>query len=230
MNIYIEYLQCAVIKLTLRIPCGRNINRKFHWNLNIYPSPSNVCMYVALSILVTPKFLHWKTYYLETLKLLLQKVLVGPHSQLVLNPPPVPSFPSRFGVGRTALISPILQKREIPWEKVPFVPRPSLVPDPITAFGKKKPEQPVKQERKSILSPEERAKIKPKAYLEPVKPYVSAREQTKEKVFTGILRNINQPNAESMDYVLPRLHRVAECPDLPYKRRIVSSSDLPPVW
>lgn len=123
-----------------------------------------------------------------------------------------------------------LQKREIPWEKVPFVPRPSLVPDPVTAFGKRRPEQSIKQERKSILSPEERAKIKPKAYLEPIKPYVSAREQTKERVFTGILRSTNQPNADSMDYVLPRLHRVAECPDLPYKRRMVSASDLPPVW
>lgn len=125
-----------------------------------------------------------------------------------------------------------LQKREIPWEKVPFVPRPSLVPDPVTAFGKKKSpqEETQKPKRKSILAPEERAKIKPKAYLEPVKPYVSARELTKEKVFTNILRNHTQPNAESMDHVLPRLHRVAECPDLPYKRRMVNNSDLPPVW
>ncbi|KAJ8924517.1 hypothetical protein NQ315_007315 [Exocentrus adspersus] len=74
-----------------------------------------------------------------------------------------------------SLTSYTVSKREIPWEKVPFVPRPSLVPDPVTAFGKKKPQQEVKLERKSILSAEERAKIKPKAYLEPVKPYVSAR-------------------------------------------------------
>lgn len=80
------------------------------------------------------------------------------------------------------------------------------------------------------MSPEERAKIKPKAYLEPVKPYVSARDLTREKVFTSIIRNHNQPNADSMDNVLPRLHRVAECPDLPYKRRMVNNSDLPPVW
>lgn len=108
------------------------------------------------------------------------------------------------------------------------MPRPSLVPDPVTAFGKRKPVQ--EPQRKSILLPEERAKIKPKAYLEPVKPYVSAREATKEKVLTGILRNTNQPNSGHMDYVLPRLHRVAECPDLPYKRRMVQNSDLPPVW
>lgn len=115
---------------------------------------------------------------------------------------------------------------------MPFVPRPSLVPDPVTAFGKRRPqeEQQQRPERKSILSAEERAKIKPKAYLEPIKPYVSAREATRERVLTGILRTHTQPNAESMDYVLPRLHKVAECPDLPYKRRIVSASDMPPVW
>lgn len=115
---------------------------------------------------------------------------------------------------------------------MPFVPRPCLVPDPVTAFGKKKPQQQElqKPQRKSILLPEERAKIKPKAYLEPVKPYVSARDNTREKVFTSILRAHTQPNAESMDHVLPRLHRVAECPDLPYKRRMVVNSDLPPVW
>lgn len=116
---------------------------------------------------------------------------------------------------------------------MPFVPRPSLVPDPVTAFGKKKlqqQEEPQKPQKKYILSPEERAKIKPKAHLEPVKPYVSARDLTREKVFTSIIRNHTQPNAESMDNILPRLHRVAECPDLPYKRRMVNNSDLPPVW
>ncbi|CAH1974416.1 unnamed protein product [Acanthoscelides obtectus] len=127
-----------------------------------------------------------------------------------------------------------ISKREIPWEKVPFVPRPSLVADPVTAFGKKKPaaENPyeAKDKRRSILHPEERAKIKPKAYLEPVKPYVSARDATKEKVFSSILRNQMSPNSEAMDHVLPRIHKVAEVPDLPYKKRIACNSDLPPVW
>ncbi|KAJ8955773.1 hypothetical protein NQ317_004086 [Molorchus minor] len=81
-----------------------------------------------------------------------------------------------------SLSSYTISKREIPWEKVPFVPRPSLVPDPVTAFGKR-PEKQVKVERKSILSPEERAKIKPKVLLEPVKPYVSARDATRRKSF-----------------------------------------------
>lgn len=32
-----------------------------------------------------------------------------------------------------------LQKREMfPWEKVPFVPRPSLVPEPFTVWGRKR--------------------------------------------------------------------------------------------
>nr|CAH7724286.1 unnamed protein product [Callosobruchus chinensis] len=125
-----------------------------------------------------------------------------------------------------------ISKREIPWEKVPFVPRPSLVADPVTAFGKKKQEENPYEARgksRSILHPEERAKIKPKAYLEPIKPYVSAREATKEKVFSGILRNQMAPNSDAMDHVLPRVHKVAEVPDLPYKRRIAFNSDLPPV-
>ncbi|CAH0550496.1 unnamed protein product [Brassicogethes aeneus] len=120
-------------------------------------------------------------------------------------------------------------KREIPWEKVPFVPRPSLVPDPITAFGKRKPDRP--EPKRSILHPAEREKILPQAgiLLEPPKPYVSARDQTREKVFESIRRQESH-REESMDTLLPRLHRVAECPDLPYKRRLVQGSDLPPVW
>jgi len=127
---------------------------------------------------------------------------------------------------------PLFQKREIPWEKVPFVPRPSLVPDPVTAFGKRtqKSEQQKKPERRSILHPEERAKIRPKAHLEPVQPYLSARDKSREKIFTDLLRKELAPNADSMDVVLPRLHKVAECPDLPYKRKMLAYSDLPPVW
>ncbi|XP_030752693.1 uncharacterized protein CG45078 [Sitophilus oryzae] len=126
-------------------------------------------------------------------------------------------------------------KREIPWEKVPFVPRPSLVPDPVTAFGKRPTKQELEQQqqrpqRKSILDPEERAKIKPKAVLEPIKPYLTARDRTREKVFCDILRKGMAPNEDNIDVVLPRLHKVAECPDLPYKRKMYSYSDLPPVW
>lgn len=124
------------------------------------------------------------------------------------------------------LIVGFFQRREIPWEKVPFVPRPSLVPDPITAFGKRKPDKrEVKEERKLICSPSERAKIKPKELVAPPKPYVSAREATRERVFSAIKKESIGLN-DSMDVVLPRLHKVAELPDLPYKRRIVQSSEF----
>lgn len=105
------------------------------------------------------------------------------------------------------------------------------MPDPITAFGKRKPEKrEVKEERKLICSPSERAKIKPKELVAPPKPYVSAREATRERVFSAIKREgigLNAlPNNDSMDVLLPRLHKVAELPNLPYKRRIVQSSEF----
>lgn len=123
----------------------------------------------------------------------------------------------------------LFQKREIPWEKVPFVPRPSLVPDPVTAFGKRDPKKSLKKD-KLITDPLERAKIRPKELLSPIKPYVSARDATREKVFSEILREglapSELPSSSSMDIVLPRLHKVAEVKDLPYKRRIVASSEF----
>lgn len=125
----------------------------------------------------------------------------------------------------------IFQKREIPWEKVPFVPRPSLIPDPVTAFGKKKPEKKVK-ETKLITDPLERAKIRPdqKVLLTEPEPYVSARDATREKVLSQIRRANNTfrelPNNDCMDVMLPRLHKLAEQPNLPYKRRIAAGSEL----
>lgn len=105
------------------------------------------------------------------------------------------------------------------------------MPDPITAYGKRKQEKKdVKEERKLICSPSERAKIKPKELITPPKPYVSAREATRERVFSAIKREGLGTNAlpsnESMDVILPRLHKVAELPNLPYKRRIVQSSEF----
>lgn len=110
------------------------------------------------------------------------------------------------------------------------MPRPSLVPDPITAYGKRKPEKTVVKHDKLITSPLEKARIRPKELTAPPKPYVSARDSTREKVFTALRREglapSELPSNDSMDVLLPRLHKVAELPDLPYKRRIVSSSDL----
>lgn len=70
------------------------------------------------------------------------------------------------------------------WEKVPFVPRPSLVPDPVTAFGRRaRPGA-----RLSVLEPVARQNIapKPEAKLRPLAPYVSPREQTRERVLAAV--------------------------------------------
>lgn len=108
---------------------------------------------------------------------------------------------------------------------MPFVPRPSLVPDPVTAHGKKKTTEEVfRPDRKNILSPTERAKIKPKILIEPPKPYQSVRDINRQKILTNIQQKETRL-ADSMDVILPRLHKVAENPNLPYKRRIAMSSD-----
>ncbi|XP_018332673.1 uncharacterized protein CG45078 isoform X12 [Agrilus planipennis] len=131
-----------------------------------------------------------------------------------------------------------VSRREIPWEKVPFVPRPSLVPDPITAFGKRKTPKPEERDRfnytprehTNILSPLDRARIRPKFLLAPSKPYVPARDETRERVLSAIRTRSyapqELPSADGMDIVLPKLHKLAENPDLPYKRRIVAESEF----
>nr|XP_022913084.1 uncharacterized protein CG45078-like isoform X12 [Onthophagus taurus] len=121
-----------------------------------------------------------------------------------------------------------VSRREIPWEKVPFVPRPSLVPDPVTAFGRRKPEEQQQVVRKIILSPLEKARIRPKTNLSELKPYVSAREQTKQRVLSMINKKESVPGelpgSDAMDVVLPKIHKLAEVPNLPYKRQLLSSS------
>lgn len=112
-----------------------------------------------------------------------------------------------------------LQRREIPWEKVPCVPRPSLVADPITAFGKRKPK--TGQDKTNILERINRDTIKPapQSSLRPLQPYVSARDMTRERVFKEMGRQAEiregggslaaSTDKYSMDVVLPRLHRTA---------------------
>lgn len=113
---------------------------------------------------------------------------------------------------------PNAQRREVDWEKVPFVPRPSLIAEPITAFGKKRPRN---QDRPNILDPINRANIKPSAAVlaRPIEPYVSARDVTRNRVAQELRRNIElrqaggcaaiTTDARSMDVVLPRLHQTA---------------------
>lgn len=114
---------------------------------------------------------------------------------------------------------PPLQRHEVDWEKVPFVPRPSLIADPITAFGRKIPRS---QERFSILDPINRANIRPSQEVlnRPIEPYISARDRTRNKVASEIRRSSELRNAggcmaittdaRSMDRVLPRLHNTAQ--------------------
>jgi len=109
-------------------------------------------------------------------------------------------------------------RREVDWEKVPFVPRPSLVADPITAFGKSKPKS---EERVSILTPINRAAIRPipESSLRPIQPYISARDSTRNKVLSEVRRSSELRSAggsmaastdrQSMDIILPRLHQTA---------------------
>lgn len=118
-----------------------------------------------------------------------------------------------------------LQKREIPWEKVPFVPRPSLVPDPITVFGKKIPQKEGSRKvDKIVITPSEKARIRPKILIQPPKPYVSPRDATRERVFSLIRKEEMLPknitSSDAMDIALPRLHKLAELPNLPYKKKI----------
>lgn len=112
------------------------------------------------------------------------------------------------------------QRREVPWEKVPFVPRPSLIADPITAFGKRKsllPEKEYRHEGGSIVQRlKSEIKAKPLSHLRPLEEYKSPLDQTRERVNIELNRHqrIRESggltpyltDAQSMDMVLPRLH------------------------
>ncbi|KAF5280079.1 hypothetical protein FQA39_LY18163 [Lamprigera yunnana] len=132
---------------------------------------------------------------------------------------------------RGILIIGFFQKREIPWEKVPFVPRPSLVPEPVTAFGRRSAvveEKEKKQREVIVIKPLDKARIRPKLILPQRKPYIDPREETRERVFSAIRKEDllprELPSGDAMDVVLPKLHKIAELPDLPYKRRIALAS------
>lgn len=109
----------------------------------------------------------------------------------------------------------------MPWEKVPFVPRPSLIADPITAFGKKKslfPEDEHKRREGGSIVQQLKTEIKakPLSQLRPLEEYKSPRDQTRERVQNEIHRQqrIRESgglssyftDSNSMDMILPRLH------------------------
>uniref|UniRef100_A0A1Y1LAP3 Uncharacterized protein n=1 Tax=Photinus pyralis TaxID=7054 RepID=A0A1Y1LAP3_PHOPY len=124
-----------------------------------------------------------------------------------------------------------VSKREIPWEKVPSVPRPSLIPDPVTAFGRR-PAAVEELEKKKrdviVIKPLDKARIRPKLILPQRKHYIDPREETRERVFAALRKEDllprELPRGDAMDVVLPKLHKIAECPDLPYKRKIALAS------
>ncbi|XP_055324085.1 uncharacterized protein CG45078-like isoform X4 [Sitodiplosis mosellana] len=110
-------------------------------------------------------------------------------------------------------------RRDVDWEKTPFVPRPSLIADPITAFGKRKPRN---EEKVSILERINREGIKPNQEIldRPIHPYISARDATRNRVLSEVRRSadIREGGGSaalitdkfSMDKVLPRLHNKSQ--------------------
>lgn len=117
-------------------------------------------------------------------------------------------------------------QKQIPWEKVPFVPRPALIADPVTAFGKTKNRHDVaavaairRSATPSILEPRNKAAIKPdRRVLEaPIKPYVSAREKNRERILNMVDRYFTTvenggpiasgTSNNSIDVILPQRHR-----------------------
>lgn len=102
---------------------------------------------------------------------------------------------------------------------MPFMPRPSLITDPITAFGKRRPHY---EEKRSILVRNNYESIKSKEEIlnRPNQPYVSARDSTRNRVLSEVRRNaaIREGGGSAalvtdkfnMDNVLPRLHNSAD--------------------
>lgn len=95
------------------------------------------------------------------------------------------------------------------------MPRPSLIADPVTAFGKKKPRD---EARKSVLERINREKIAPlpESKLRPLQPYVSTRDLNRERILAEVARQGRKREAggsgaivtanDDMDLLLPRLH------------------------
>lgn len=127
----------------------------------------------------------------------------------------LPSAPNiaAAGVARARLTGVLRLQRPTlgDWDKVPYVPRPSLVPDPVTAFGRRsRPGT-----RSSILEPVTRQNIvpKPESKLRPLAPYVSPREQTRARVLSTVAHRERALEAEPlgtprdhMDLLLAQAH------------------------
>lgn len=118
-----------------------------------------------------------------------------------------------------------LQRRDVNWDKVPFVARPSLIADPITAFGKRKtlnPDQPARREGFCVQRLKAEIKPKPMSSLRPLETYKSPRDLTRDKVANEILYHQRYRESggltsyctdkNSLDVVLKRVHGSSSLP------------------
>ena len=106
-----------------------------------------------------------------------------------------------------------------------------MVPDPVTAFGRRSAAVEEKEKKKReviVITPLDKARIRPKLILPERKHYIDPRQETRERVFAAINKEDlllkELPSGSAMDVVLPKLHKIAECPDLPYKKKIALAS------
>lgn len=107
------------------------------------------------------------------------------------------------------------------------MPRPSLISDPVTAFGLRRSDY--EQRKRSILDPINRAAIKPnyKIVCQPIEPYVPTRDKNRSRILSMVRQHIDTVEAggntaartfrDSLDSQLPRLHRAAS-ESLPVRR------------
>lgn len=99
------------------------------------------------------------------------------------------------------------------------MPRPALIADPITAFGKRKPltqEGVTKREGSIVQRLKAEIKAKPLSHLKPLEPYKSPRDHTREKVFDELRYHQRVRDSDgltsyltdkhSLDVILPRVH------------------------
>lgn len=125
---------------------------------------------------------------------------------------------------RPTISSYTVTRRGVDWEKVPFVPRPSLVPDPVTAWGKS---QPRKQAHVSILEAINREGIEPdpRILARPIDDYLSPRDRNRCRILNESIRQEHaratghSSDLDCMDTVLRRLHR--EAPVKPERRHVI---------
>lgn len=99
------------------------------------------------------------------------------------------------------------------------MPRPNLIADPITAFGKRKPltqEGEKKREISIVQRLKAEVKAMPLSRLKPLEPYKSPRDHTRDKVYNELRYHQRVRESDgltpyltdkySLDVILPRVH------------------------